>query len=117
MSFPKIKNRRKYPRLEISNICNITIKESGMLYLGKLNNISANGFAFMSSEGSFADYIGKNVSIEIKDFEIKNHNVLEARVIRATNSDGMYIVGCQMPEDDRIIMDFVSKRIANAFDV
>lgn len=116
-AFPQIKNRRKYPRIDISNICNITIKESGTTYTGKLNNISANGFAFMSSDKAFEDCIGKHIIIEIKDFEVAGHNVLEARAIRTTDSDGIYIVGCQMPEDDKTIMNYVAKQISTAFNV
>lgn len=115
--FPEIKNRRKYPRLEISNMCTITLKESGKEYTGKLNNISANGFAFVASDAVFEDCTGKYIRLEIKDFELTNHNVLEARVIRTTNSEGIYIVGCQLLEDDSAIMNFVAKQISNAFAV
>lgn len=116
-TFPQIKNRRKYPRVDISNICSVKIKESGEVYTGKLNNISANGFAFMSSEKVFSECMGKLISMEIKDFELKEHNIFEARVIRTTDSNGVYIVGCQMLEDDKVIMEFVAKRISMAFSV
>lgn len=112
---PQIKNRRKYPRIDISNMCNITIKETGASYNGKLDNISANGFAFVSTDEAFKECIGKHIRIEIKDFEVSGHSILEARAIRTTYSDGVYIVGCQMLEDDKAIMDFVAKKISVAF--
>lgn len=112
---PVIKNRRKYPRIDVSNMCTITIKETGNTYNGKLDNISANGFAFMSTDGAFADCNGADIRIEIANFELPNHNVLDGRVIRSTYNDGIYIIGCQMPEDDRAIMDFVAKQISAAF--
>lgn len=47
-SRPQILNRRKYPRIDISNYCIVTVKETGLQYHARLNNISANGFAFLS---------------------------------------------------------------------
>ena len=46
-SRPKINNRRKYPRLDISNACTITLTD-GTTIEGKLDNLSANGFALIS---------------------------------------------------------------------
>ncbi len=115
VSVPEIKNRRKYPRIDVSNMCNITIKETGKTYSGKVDNISANGFAFVASDEVFKDCNGKHVTLEIKDFAVQGHNVLEARAIRTTHSNGIYIVGCQMPEDDKAIMDYVAQQINAAF--
>lgn len=42
-SRPKIKNRRKYPRMDISNKCKIFVEETGKEIDGQLDNISANG--------------------------------------------------------------------------
>lgn len=112
---PQIKNRRKYPRIDISNMCNITIMETGITYIGKLDNISANGFAFIASDEVFENCIGESIRVEIKDFEVSGHNVLEARAIRATRNNGVFIVGCQMLEDDKAIMDYVAKQITTAF--
>ena len=112
---PVIKNRRKYPRIDVSNMCTITIKESGKTYNGKLDNISANGFAFISTDSAFANSNGADISIEIANFGIPNHNILDGRIMRATYNEGIYIVGCQMPEDDKAIMDYVAKQISAAF--
>ena len=55
---------------------------------------------------------GVDISVEIKDFELENHNVLPGRVIRCSNNDGVYIVGCQMPEDDFFIRDYVKEQLS-----
>lgn len=108
-SRPKINNRRKYPRLDVSNICTITIKDTNQTFTGKLDNISANGFAFIASNDFFADCKGTDLIVTISDFPLQGHNVLEGRIIRSSNNDGIYIVGCQMPEDDIAIMEYVNK--------
>ncbi len=38
--------------------------------------------------------------MKIHNFDLPQHDVLEGRVIRCSNNEGLYIVGCQMPEDD-----------------
>lgn len=114
-TFPEIKNRRKYPRIEINNPCSIAMEGDGKVYAGKLDNISANGFAFVSSDAVFEHCIGRNVKIEIENFEVMGHQVLEARIIRTTNSNGCYFVGCQMLEDDKAIMEYVAKQLSSAF--
>lgn len=112
---PQIKNRRKYPRMDIANFCNITLMETGTVYQGRLNNISANGFAFVVTDSVFKECIGKHITIDIKDFAVHGHNILEARIIRTTDNHGAYIVGCQMLEDDKAIMDFVAKQISTGY--
>lgn len=111
-SRPKINNRRKYPRMDIENNCTITLNDTGAIYHGHLDNLSANGFAFLTPDTIFAESKGKDIRIEIEDFDLRTHNVLEGRIIRCSNNDGMYIVGCQMPEDDYLIMNYVEKNLA-----
>ena len=43
-SRPKIKNRRKYPRMDISNKCKIFVEETGKEIDGQLDNISGKWF-------------------------------------------------------------------------
>ena len=45
---PSIVNRRKYPRLDISNRCTITVKKTGTTYSGKLDNISAVSYTHLT---------------------------------------------------------------------
>ena len=68
-SRPKINNRRKYPRVDIDNSCTVTIKDTGRSIECKLDNISANGFAFITRDACFMDHKLEEISIEIHDFE------------------------------------------------
>ncbi len=106
-SRPKITNRRKYPRIDVKNSCKITDKKTGQVYEGTMDNISANGFAFASDNSFFATCKGCDVSVEIENFALTAHNVLDGKIIRSTDNDGTYLVGCQMPEDNIYIMEYV----------
>lgn len=110
-SRPKILNRRKYPRIDISNYCIVTVKETGLQYHARLNNISANGFAFLSKEPVFAEGKGTDISVTIENFALPSHSTLEGHIIRCSNNNGVYIVGCQMPEDNSYIKDFVEAQL------
>ena len=103
----KIINRRKYPRIDISNSCTVTLKDSGESFNGKLDNLSANGFALIMTSPVFADCHGKEITVAIHDFALPSHSELSGRIIRCSNNDGMYIIGCQMPEDDYQIQKYV----------
>lgn len=110
-SRPKINNRRKYPRLDVSNTCTITPADGTTVIEGKLDNISANGFAFLTHDNYFATHKGAVITMKIHNFDLPQHDVLEGRVIRCTNNEGLYIVGCQMPGDDFYIRDYVKERL------
>ena len=112
-SQPKINNRRKYPRMDISNSCTITLQENGAVIEGTLDNISANGFAFLVHDDYFASHKGAQLSIKIHDFDLPKHDSFEGTVIRCSNNDGLYIVGCQMPEDNFFIRDYVKQHLQN----
>lgn len=108
---PRIKNRRKYPRIDASNTCTITMTNSGESYSGQLDNISANGFAFTSSAPVFTNAKGESLTIKIDNFALASRNVLEGKIIRCSDHDGVYIVGCQMPEDNVYIMEYIESRL------
>lgn len=110
-SRPKINNRRKYPRLDVSNTCTITPADGTTVIEGKLDNLSANGFAFLTHDNYFATHKGAVITMKIHNFDLPQHDVLEGRVIRCTNNEGLYIVGCQMPGDDFLIRDYVKERL------
>lgn len=112
-SLPKINNRRKYPRIDMSNACTITTPDNNYKISATLDNISANGFAFLTTDSFFTDNKGINISMEVHNFMLSNHNKLTGRVIRCSENDGMYIVGCQMPEDDTQIRDYINKLMNN----
>ncbi len=104
-------NRRKYPRLDMSNRCiAITVKKTGKTYSGKLDNISANGFAFLADNSFFARPARVLKSLyRLKTSTLPGNSVLEGKIIRSSDNEGMYIVGCQMPADNLAIKDYVEK--------
>ena len=108
-SRPKINNRRKYPRMDINNDCLITVPETGQEFTGRLDNISGNGFAFTTDATFFATAKGTRITLQIQHFEVPSHSLLEGRIIRCSNNEGHYIVGCQMPEDDLFLMKYVEE--------
>ncbi len=107
-SNPKVYNRRKYPRMPLTNSCTIYVKEIDKTYAGKMVNISANGMAFAVRDDMFADAKGKNVAVAIANFDVVDSKVLEGCIIRSSNNAGEYIVGCRMPEDNEAIRVYVS---------
>lgn len=109
ISRPKINNRRKYPRMDINNDCLITVPETGQEFTGRLENISGNGFAFTTDAAFFATAKGTRITLQIQHFEVPSHSLLEGRIIRCSNNEGHYIVGCQMPEDDLFLMKYVEE--------
>lgn len=105
---PEIKNRRKYPRADVSNPCTITLKDSDTTFSGQLDNISANGFAFLIRDPFFMDHKHADVAIDIQNFALSDQSHLEGHVIRCSDDEGVYIVGCQMPEDNYAIRNYVN---------
>ncbi len=106
---PQVYNRRKYPRMPLNNKCNIRLKGEEKAVEGKMVNISANGFAFAVRDEAFADSKGKQLIVSVHDFTALNGKPLTGRVIRSSNNEGEYIVGCRMPEDSESIREYVSR--------
>ncbi len=105
---PVIANRRKYPRMPITDSCTITRKDTDKTYRGKMVNVSANGFAFAATSDDFAELKGTQVILDIPDFPVKEERTMEGVVIRSTDNHGEYIVGCRMPEDSLAIQKYVN---------
>lgn len=110
-SRPKINNRRKYPRLDLSNPCEIRVEGETTVIAASMDNLSANGFAFLTHDERFLNHKGEQLTVTIQNFALKNHNVLEGKVIRCSDNEGLYIVGCQMPEDDMLISEYVKGQL------
>lgn len=106
-SMPYIYNRRKYPRIDTTNTCRITVKSTNEVFSGRLDNLSANGFSILCKSSFFANAKGEDVTVAIDNFALPEHSVLEGKIIRCSNSDNIYIIGCQMPEDNYHIMKYV----------
>ena len=88
---PEIKNRRKYPRADVSNPCTITLKDSDTTFSGQLDNISANGFAFLIRDPFFMDHKHADVAIDIQNFALSDQSHLEGHVIRCSDDEGVYL--------------------------
>lgn len=108
---PRINNRRKYPHMDLNNACTIKFKNSDTEYAATMDNISANGFAFLATDNIFTQSKNASVTVTIHDFALPDHNVLEGRIIRCSDDNGLFIVGCQMPEDNFYILEYVEKNL------
>lgn len=108
---PKVLNRRKHPRLDISNPCEIKLKAAKQVFSGKMENISAGGFAFSCRASEFANCTGEMVELKISGFDILQDKSLTGVIIRSSNNYGEYIVGCRMPEDNKQIHDYVKVKL------
>lgn len=106
---PKVMNRRKHPRMPISNKCYIKIDESGDSFDGKMINISAGGFALSSHNVAMLDSKGQHLAVDIQDFELESARELYGCVIRVTDNDGEFIVGCRMLEERDDIKEYVKE--------
>lgn len=108
---PRVMNRRKYPRLSISNPCEIKLLSKNQVLFGSMANISAGGFAFMCRAKELADVIGERVSVTIEGFELLQGEALHGRVIRSSDNDGVFCVGCRLHDDHAGIEEYVRKRM------
>lgn len=106
---PQVYNRRKYPRMPLDNKCTISVDGTDITYYGHMVNISANGFAFSVNDSSFENMKGQNIVIEIDNFDVIKDKEIQGCIIRCSNDEGNYIVGCRMPEDSNEIKDYVDK--------
>ncbi len=106
---PQVYNRRKYPRMPLNNKCTISVDGTDITYYGHMVNISANGFAFSVNDSSFETMKGQNIVIEIDNFDVIKDKEIQGCIIRCSNDEGNYIVGCRMPEDSNEIKDYVNK--------
>ena len=106
---PKVYNRRKFPRMPFANKCKVVVNGEGTEYSGKMVNISANGFAFAVRNEYFANSKGKQVVVSVDDFTVLGSKPLTGRVIRSSDNEGEFIVGCRMPEDNEAIREYVTQ--------
>ena len=52
---------------------------------------------------------GKDVVVDVRDFNVLDGKALEGCIIRSSNNDGEYIIGCRMPQGSETIKEYVSK--------
>ena len=80
-----------------------------VLLVGNMVNISAGGFAFASREARFKDAKGESLQIKIANCPITTATQLQGTVIRVTDNEGQYIVGCRLMEERDDIMRYVAE--------
>lgn len=108
---PKVINRRKHPRFSIKKPCKIVIESSNHIINGETANISAGGYAFLCHDKEVADAVGEPIKMTIDDFEPLAGKELPSIIIRATDDNGNYIVGCRMYEDNVTIKKYVEENM------
>lgn len=106
---PVVLNRRKYKRMPIFNECEISSRSSSQTYAGKMVNISANGFAFSTRATDIKNSKGTLIHLTVKDFPVLKGKSLTGHIIRISDNEGEYIVGCRMLEDNQDIHDYVEE--------
>jgi len=72
-------------------------------------NISANGFAFSTKASDIKNAKGTLVHLIVKDFPTLNGKPLTGHIIRVSDNEGEYIVGCRMLDDNKDIYDYVEE--------
>lgn len=112
-SNPQVHNRRKYPRMPIANACTIKFENDDKTYNGRMVNVSANGFVFSVCDSAFVNAKDKNIIVSVDNFDEICTNPLEGCIIRCSNNDGEYTVGCRMPEDIISIKHYVNNNYCN----
>lgn len=106
---PAVINRRKFRRMPLVHACEITSEISNKTYEGNMVNISANGFAFATRQEDINKAKGMKVSLQVKNFDLLGDQPLVGHIIRISNNDGEYIVGCRMLEDNADIYEYVER--------
>lgn len=107
---PAVMNRRKFPRMPLSNPCEVIWGNGGKSCRGHLVNISAGGFAVALPETGNIPGEKDSVRVTIESFaHIDPRCVLKGTVIRSSSRDGQCVLGCRMPEDNRAIMKYVQE--------
>ena len=106
---PQVYNRRKYPRMPLNNQCEIVLEGSERPYNGHMVNISANGFAFSTTNKNLAIAKGKDLRVQVENFDVIGNKPLTGCIIRSSDNDGEYIIGCRMPGDSKAIEEYVNE--------
>ena len=70
-------------------------------------NNSASGFSFATNAAEIKSLKGTLVKIDVKDFSLLEDKPLMGYIIRISDNEGQYIVGCRMLEDNMDIYEYV----------
>ena len=107
---PSVVNRRKYPRLPLSNTCSILSENGGKSCSGALANISGNGFAFVVSAAEATFRVKERVRLTVDNFaHIEPSGMLVGTVVRISNRGGTLVIGCRMDCDNPAVIQYVKE--------
>jgi len=107
---PTVMNRRKFPRMPLSNSCEVVWANGSRGCIGHLVNISANGFAVAIPESETAPEEKDAVKLTVDNFaHIDPRCALEGTVIRCSTRNKQHVLGCRMAEDNHAIQKYVSE--------
>ena len=112
---PSIMNRRKYPRMPLSNSCEVVWGNGSKGCTGHLVNVSANGFAVAIPEVQNAPGEKELLKLTVENFaHIDPKSTLEGVVIRCSARDKTLIFGCRMSEDNAAILKYVNENYSGS---
>lgn len=106
---PEVTNRRKYPRMPLRNICTVTFVDTKESIEAQMLNISGGGFAFTSREKVFENSKNRDITLKITGLPIAENQTYHATIIRSTNDNGLYTVGCRLDRDRKEIINYVNQ--------
>lgn len=106
---PVVLNRRKFKRMPIHYDCSIISEAFGSTLTGETVNISASGFAFSTHEKVIKDAKGMLITLEMDKFPVETAKKLVGHIIRVSDNEGQYIVGCRMLEDNMDVYEYVER--------
>lgn len=104
---PMVHNRRKYPRMPLDNLCEVTVGSGSERYMAHMVNLSANGFAIASKAPELGRVKGESLEIRISGFALLEGVPLQGHIIRISENAGEFTLGCRMPADNLEIRDYV----------
>lgn len=110
---PQVQNRRKYRRMPLSNECTIEAVTRKKVWNGRMVNLSAGGFAIEITDKEITSMKGTKLRVTVERFPLLKDKNLEGLVLRITENEGKYIVGCRMMEDDKDILNYVERNYAS----
>ncbi len=106
---PSVFNRRKYRRIPLFNHCSFTLEGSDYPFTGTMINLSGGGYAFLSDAPELKHSKGKTALLTIDDYPLLDGWELEGSIIRVTDNNGIYIVGCRLAEDNTYIDNYIEE--------
>lgn len=109
---PKVSNRKKYPNMTLHADCDMTLQGlNHRTYQGKLINISTNRYAVQTQEKEIQKSKDMLLTIKLKGVDGLENMPLVGKVIRITDNNGTYIVGCRMLEDNEKLNRYIAEHL------